>query len=72
MKRRISVVDFVNSKRRNKKLTFSKNAPFSSCISKVNNTFIDNAENLNIVMLKHNWLEYSHNFSMTSGILWDY
>ena len=29
-----------------KKLTFKNNAPFISCISKINNTLIDNAEDL--------------------------
>ena len=33
-----------------KKLAFKNNAPFISCISKINNTLIDNAENLDIVM----------------------
>ena len=32
-----------------KKLTFKKNASFISCISKINNTLIDNAEELDIV-----------------------
>ena len=33
----------------NKKLAFKINAPFISCISKINNTLIDNAEDLDIV-----------------------
>ena len=41
-------------------------------ISKINNTFIDNAENLDIVMPMHNLLEYSYNYSVTSGSLWNY
>ena len=45
--------------RRNKKLTFKNNVPFRPCISKVNNTFIDDAEDLDIVMPTHNLLEYS-------------
>ena len=36
--------------RRNKKLTFKNNAPFKCSISKIKNTFIDNAKNLDIVM----------------------
>ena len=43
----------------------SNNAPFRSCISKINNTFIDNAEDLDIVMPMYNLLEYSDNYSMT-------
>ena len=31
-------------------LGFKNNAPFDSCISKINNTLIDNAEDLDIVM----------------------
>ena len=33
-----------------KKLVFKNNAPFISCNSKINNTTIDNAEDLEIVM----------------------
>ena len=36
--------------RTNKKLTFKNNAPFRSCISKINNTFVDNAEDIDIVI----------------------
>ena len=57
----------------NKKLSFKNNAPFfKSCTSKINNTFIDNAEDLDIVILMYNLLEYSDNFSMTPGSLWNY
>ena len=59
MKGRITVEGMVNANKRNKKLTFLKNnAVFESCISKINNTFIDNAEYLDIVMLMYNLLEY--------------
>ena len=55
-----------------KNLTFKNDAPFQSCISKINNTFTDNAEDLHIVMPMYNLLEYSDNYSMTSGSLWNY
>ena len=42
-----------------KKLAFKNNAPFTSCISKINNTLIDNAEDLDIVMSMYNLIEYS-------------
>ena len=48
---------------------FKNNAPFRSCISKINSTLIDNAEDLDIVMPMHNLLEYSQNHSMTSESL---
>ena len=40
-----------------KKLAFKNNAPFLSYISKVNNTLIDNAEDLDIVIPTYNLLE---------------
>ena len=48
------------------------NAPFRSYISKLNDTFIDNAEDLDIVMQMYNLLEYSEHYSMTSGSLSQY
>ena len=39
---------------------------------KIDNTLIDNAEDLDIVTTMHNFLEYSNNYSMTSGRLWNY
>ena len=58
--------------RMNKKLTFKNNAPFKSCISKINNTFFNNAENLDIFIPIYNLLEYSDNYSQMSGSLWNY
>ena len=54
------------------KLAFKNNAPFTSCILKVNNTLIDNAEDLLIVMPLYNLLQYSKNYRKTSGSLWNY
>ena len=53
-------------------VAFKNNAPFRSCISKINSKLIDNAEDLDIVMSIYNLLEYSQNYSMTSGSLWNY
>ena len=72
LKGRISVRGNNNAKTRNKKLSFKNNAPFRSCISKMNNTFIDNGEGVDIVMLMHNLLEYNNYYSKMSGSLWNY
>ena len=61
-----------NLKTRNKKLTFKNSYPFRSCISKISNAFLDNAEDLDIAMPMYNLLEYSDNYSMTSRSLWNY
>ena len=47
-----------NFNKRNKKLTLKNNAPFRSCISSINITFADNAEDLDVVMPMYNLLEY--------------
>ena len=50
-----------------KNIAFGNNAPFRSCISKINSTLINNVEDLDVVMWMHNLLEYIQNHSMTSG-----
>ena len=54
----------------NKKVIFKNCAPFTNCISKINNTQIDNVEYIDIVMPMYNLIEYSDNFSKKSGSLW--
>ena len=51
-----------------KDFALKNNAPVRLYISKLN-TLIDNAEDLDIVMRMYNQLEYSNNYSMTSGSL---
>ena len=55
-----------------KKVIFKTCAPFTSCIRKINNEQIDNAECIDIVMPMYNLIEYSDNYSKTSGSLWQY
>ena len=52
-----------------KNVSFKNNAPFRSCITKINNTLTGNAEDLDIVLLIYNLLEHSDNYCMTSGSL---
>ena len=49
VKRKITVTNPDNNAY-NKKLAFKNNAPFVSCILKINNTLIDNVEDLNIII----------------------
>ena len=44
-----------------KKVMFKNFAPFTNCISKINNAQIDNAEYIDIVMPIYNLIEYSDN-----------
>ena len=55
---------------RNKGVIFKNCAPFSKCISKINSAEIDDTQDIHIVMLMYNLIEYSDNYSKTSGSLW--
>ena len=61
-----------NTNNTNKKVTFKNCASFTICIIEINNTQLDNAEDIDIVMPIHNLIEYSDNYSKTSGSLWQY
>ena len=62
----------VDANNTNKKVIFKNCAPFTKCISRINNTDIDNAQDIDIVMPMYNLIEYSDNYSKTSGSLWQY
>ena len=51
---------------------FKNNAPFLSCVSKINGKLVENAEDLDVVMPMYNLLEYSKNYQKTSGSLFNY
>ena len=56
----------------NKKVIFKNCAPFTNCISEINNTQIDNAKDIDIVIPMYNLIEYSDNYAKTTGSLWQY
>ena len=55
---------------KDKGVTFKNFASFTKCISRINNTDIDTAQDIDIVMPMYNVIEYSDNYSKTSGRLW--
>ena len=56
----------------NKKVIFKNCAPFTNCISGINNAQVNNTKNIDSVMPMYNLVEYSDNYSKTSGRLWQY
>ena len=56
----------------NKKVIFKNCAPFTNCIREINNTQIDNAKDIDIVMPMYNLIEYNDNYAKTTGSLWQY
>ena len=56
----------------NRQVILKSNAPFISCISKINGVLVENVEDLDIVMPIYNLLEYSKNYLKTSASLRNY
>ena len=53
-------------------VVFKNCAPFTKYITKIDETTIDDAENLDLVMPMYNLIEYSSNYYETTGSLWFY
>ena len=67
-----TAADGTTANNTNKKVTFKIFSPFTNCISKINNKDIDNTKYIDTVMPMYNLIEYSDNYSKTSGSLWQY
>ena len=72
VKGKITVTNPNDNANFNKELTLKNNAPFISCISKINGELVENAEDVDIVIPMYNFLEYSKNYEKTSGSLFNY
>ena len=53
-------------------VVFENCAPFGKCRTEINETFIDEATHIDITMPMYNLIEYSDNYSDTSGSLWQF
>ena len=51
---------------------FKNCAPFTKCISKMKNTQIEDANDVDVVMSMYNLIKYSNIYSKTSQSLWQY
>ena len=54
------------------KVAFKNVAPFRKCRMQINDTYVEEAENINITMPMYNLIEYSDNYSDTFGSLWQF
>ena len=57
--------------KRNRPLILKNNAPFVSCIRRINGELIEDNDDLDIVMPMYNLLEYSKNYRKTIGSLYN-
>ena len=54
----------------NMDVAFKNCAPFSTCKTEINDVFVDESNHIYIAMPLYNLIEYSDNYSGTSGSLW--
>ena len=52
----------------NKKVIFKNGATFTNCLSKINNTQVDNAKDKDVIMSVYNLIKYSHYYMKSSRI----
>ena len=58
--------------KRNRPVILKNNAPFVSCITRINGELIEDSNDLDIVIPMYNLLEYSKNYRKTIGSLYNY
>ena len=56
----------------NTNVAFKNCAPFEKCRTEINETFVDNADFINITIPMYNLIEYIDNYSDTLGSLWNF
>ena len=61
-----------NNSRDNRPVILKNNAPFVSCITRINGELIEDSDDLDIVMPMYNLLEYSKYYRKTIGSLYNY
>ena len=62
----------ITSGNNNTKAVFKNCAPFEKCRTEINETFVGDAQHINIAMPMYNLNEYSDNYSDISGSLWQF
>ena len=56
----------------NTDVTFKNCAPFTRCVTHINDEHVETGENLDIIMAMYNLLEYSDNYAYSSGSLYQF
>ena len=55
-----------------RRLACKNNAPFFGSILKINNQLVEDAQDLDVVMIMYKLLYYSKNYRKTTGSFWNY
>ena len=62
----------IENKADNANACFKKCAPFTRCVTHINDEHLETAEDLDIIMPMYNLLEYSDNYEESSGSLYQF
>ena len=65
-------INITGSNDNDTKVAFKNCTSFKKCRTEINETFVDDAEHINIAMPMYNLIEYSDNYSDTPGSLWQF
>ena len=68
----MQTIDIIINADNNTDVAFKNCAPFSTCKTEINDVFVDEANHIYIPMPMYNLIEYSDNYSDTSGSLWQF
>ena len=68
----MQTIDITVNAHNNTDVAFKNCAPFSTCKTEINDVFVDEANHIYIAMPIYNLIEYSDNYSDTSGSLWQF
>ena len=66
------VTGYIAGRNANTKVAFKNYTPFKTCRTKIDDVFVDNTDYIYIEMHMYNFIEYSNNYSNTSGSLWQF
>ena len=68
----VTVIGKIIKTEKNRDIVLKNNAPFISCISKINGALIENAEDSDVLISLYNLFRYSKNYRKTTDSLWNY
>ena len=67
-----TAVAYANANNESMKVIFKNCVLFTYCISKIDNTQVRNANDIDVIMLMYHLVEVSKHYSKTLGRLWQY
>ena len=67
-----ATVELSQADKNGEQVTFKNCTPLNDCITKISNTQVDRAKDLDVLILMYNLIEYSDNYSKLFGVLYQF